>query len=411
MKIGVWINKDISPYVGGGFSYTSKLIELIDQKEFTKELEVCFVSFEPLNFPSNKESIVLTRKLNEGLYLQNLFTSIIQKFYVFRNITNRINSKKNERINNAIYKQLTKATVDIIYYVGQMEQNIPNFPFIATNWDLGHLTLPPFPEVSSAFQLDKRRKWYNHTIKNAKAIFAESEAGKAELIKYLNIESNKIDVLPMFPGNIIDLDVSPGDQITILNQFELKKDSYFFYPAQFWEHKNHQNLIIGFSSFLKKFPHVSLVFSGSDKGCLEEVLEEARNLEIIDQINYLGFISNEALFSLYKNTIALVMPTLLGPTNMPPLEARALDCPVLCSDFEGHREQLGEGAIYFDPNDADSIENALIQIMNPESRFRLLESATLEKDKSKFKSDESIKILENLFLNLNPKFNVLEKKF
>ena len=44
------------------------------------------------------------------------------------------------------------------------------------------------------------------------------------------------------------------------------------------------------------------------------------------------------------------MPTYYGPTNIPPIEANLLDCPVAVSDIYGMREQLGDAALFFDPN-------------------------------------------------------------
>ena len=53
------------------------------------------------------------------------------------------------------------------------------------------------------------------------------------------------------------------------------------------------------------------------------------------------------------------MATYNGPTNMPPLEAMELGCPVICSDLAGHHEELGDAAIYFDPENPSDIAKAM----------------------------------------------------
>ena len=53
--------------------------------------------------------------------------------------------------------------------------------------------------------------------------------------------------------------------------------------------------------------------------------------------------------SLYRHARGLVMPTFFGPTNIPPLEAFAVGCPVAVSSVYGMPEQLGDAALYFDP--------------------------------------------------------------
>ena len=78
-----------------------------------------------------------------------------------------------------------------------------------------------------------------------------------------------------------------------------------------------------------------------------------------NEIIQLGLVSLKELKWLYQNSISLVMPTLLGPTNMPLMEAYFLGCNVICSDFAGHREQLGDYAFYFDPLNAEDMANQM----------------------------------------------------
>lgn len=69
------------------------------------------------------------------------------------------------------------------------------------------------------------------------------------------------------------------------------------------------------------------------------------------------------VFALYKSAAALIMASHFGPTNMPPIEAMELGCPVICSDLGGHREILDNGALYFNSYDYFSIYNAMEDII------------------------------------------------
>jgi glycosyltransferase involved in cell wall biosynthesis len=53
------------------------------------------------------------------------------------------------------------------------------------------------------------------------------------------------------------------------------------------------------------------------------------------------------------------MPTFYGPTNIPPLEAMALGCPVAASKIYGMPEQLGDAALFFDPRSIEGIAQAM----------------------------------------------------
>ena len=73
------------------------------------------------------------------------------------------------------------------------------------------------------------------------------------------------------------------------------------------------------------------------------------NLE--DQVRFTGFVSNEEINYLYSQSLALVMPTYFGPTNIPPLEAFKLNVPVLYSDLPGLRDQVNDAALLLNLND------------------------------------------------------------
>ncbi len=45
---------------------------------------------------------------------------------------------------------------------------------------------------------------------------------------------------------------------------------------------------------------------------------------------------------------------------MPPYEATYLGCPVIISDIPGHREQMGEAALYFDMVSADELAQKMM---------------------------------------------------
>ncbi len=93
---------------------------------------------------------------------------------------------------------------------------------------------------------------------------------------------------------------------------------------------------------------------------------------------------------LYRHARALIMPTFFGPTNIPPLEAMALGCPVGVSGIYGMPEQCGSAALYFKPDDPADIASVLCRLWTDDSlcgelqqkglaRARLYSTATFNK--------------------------------
>lgn len=411
MKVGVWLDEYIDNQVGGGFSYVDKLMSLIDDYQFSKDIEVVYITTKPLVNSYNKEvvSISLNRPKQKQSFKKKLINFITQRSHFVNRFYKQSVAESADRKDNIYYRnKLVENNIDVIYYLTQTQCVVDDFPFISTNWDIGHLSMFGFPEVNNNKSFKSRELWYQHTLRKALSIFCESESGKKELISYLNLNPDRVKILPMFPGGVIHQEISKENQNSLLKSFELTNNKFFFYPAQFWAHKNHYNLILAFKEFLSIEPDMKLVFTGSDKGNLSFIQSQVTHLKLTRNVIYLGFVNLESIYTLYKNTRALIMPTFLGPTNMPLLEAQALDCPVLCSDLKGHREQLGEGAVYFDPLEYNDILNAFNRISDSEYRQKILTVSKDIRSNSKFNELEAIKALEINLLEISKYRNCWE---
>ena len=76
-------------------------------------------------------------------------------------------------------------------------------------------------------------------------------------------------------------------------------------------------------------------------------------------VTVLGFVNNEKITYLYKHAVGMVMPSYFGPTNIPPLEAMALGCPVAVSNKYAMPRQVGNAGLLFDPDSPDEIADCI----------------------------------------------------
>jgi glycosyltransferase involved in cell wall biosynthesis len=149
---------------------------------------------------------------------------------------------------------------------------------------------------------------------------------------------------------------------------------YLFYPAQFWPHKNHVNLLHALRLLRDRGLDLSLALTGSDKGNLPFIRDTAARLGLTPHVRWLGFVTNDQLISLYRHAAALTYVTFFGPENLPPLEAFAAGCPVVASDVAGAREQLADAALLVDPRRPEEIAAAVERLRaDPTLRAALIE--------------------------------------
>jgi glycosyltransferase involved in cell wall biosynthesis len=405
IKIAIWLNRGYAPKEGGGYSYYERLVDAIDNYDFDENIDVCFVT-EDENIKGLKREVILLLvkhrsfyNLKQTILLLSLNCHSFYKKYIYKifskipilgDITREWVEKRIINANNQLYrKKLRENSVRAVYYLIQARYKVANFPFIATNWDIGHCSTYAFPELVGSseqfdkLEFDKRQHYYSSILPRALMVFVESEAGKAELLKYTMIDEMKIKVLPLFAGNCVNLKAEAKVQEQFLLKHGLIQNKFFFYPAQFWAHKNHAGLLQAFAMFLKEEREYKLVLTGSDYGNSSYIRSLASDLNIENSVVFTGFISAEDINTLYCNATALVMATYLGPTNMPPIEAMELDCPVICSDIKGHREILGNSALYFNPMNFIEICAAMKEMNNNRAHYK--EALGKQKSGSVFK--------------------------
>jgi len=113
-----------------------------------------------------------------------------------------------------------------------------------------------------------------------------------------------------------------------------------------------------------------------------------------------GFTGVGEINTFYCNALAMVIPSIFGPTNLPILEALELNCPVLCSDLPGYHEMVEDGALYFNPLDHDSILASMNNIVDTQKRNELLSKAEEIRRTTKFRVEKALEKLNECFLSL-----------
>ena len=247
--------------------------------------------------------------------------------------------------------------IDIMWYVTPTYHLTMDIPYITTVWDLQYRQQPYFPEVSISGQWENREKIYTSLLRRAAFVIVGTETGKLEVEKLYQVPSERVRVLPLPTPDFV-LHASDTDR-DIRNKHGIP-DNYLFYPAQFWPHKNHVNLLLAVRYLRDRhnliFP---VVFAGSDRGNQTYIRQVVSKFDLSKQVYFLGFLPQEDLIPLYRSAFALTFVTFFGPDNLPPLEAFASGCPVIASEVPGAREQLGDAALFVDPKDKTQIADAI----------------------------------------------------
>lgn len=236
--------------------------------------------------------------------------------------------------------------------------------------DLMHRYESRFPEVSRRGLFRRRERHYRNICATAAAILVDSAVGKSHVMEAYDVDPGRIHVLPyVAPPYMRNAEPTDFD-----SRYRLPA-SFVFYPAQFWEHKNHVRLLQALSIALESVPDLHLALAGSGKNAHAKVLQAIDALHLRHRVKLLGYVPDEDMPGFYRRARGLVMPTFFGPTNIPPLEAMTAGCPMAISNIYAMPEQVGDAALLFDPSSVEEIAQAIVRLATDEAlRSRLSEA-------------------------------------
>tara|TARA_B100000900_G_scaffold414796_1_gene442542 strand:+ start:2315 stop:3493 length:1179 start_codon:yes stop_codon:yes gene_type:complete len=357
MKITLIANSNIED--GGGHSQS--LTAISQFKKITNEiydLEILSMTPENKNLKSlmgikhSTYNVSFLDKLFLRLLDNNLFIEILNKFNIKSPFENR----------------LKKIDTDLAYFLSPNNfcTILSDINYIVTVWDLCHRDFPEFPEVRESFEFRIREKFYSK-ISNASLIISDSDESSENLSIRYGHDKNKIISIPFSFPKRLKSNLTPLEKILAKSFID---SGFFFYPAQYWPHKNHFLILEALRCLNEEDIKVNFVFCGSDKGNLKKLKEISKEFDISDQIKFLGFVNEQDLNALYQSCIAVVMPTFFGPTNIPPIEAWSYEKPLI---YSNHLSINKLGSIMsIDPFSSKSIANAIKDILNKNYDHELL---------------------------------------
>jgi len=287
-----------------------------------------------------------------ALYKVKLF-SLITPFY---------------RLSQSGYLKVIKdKKLDLIFYLTSSDLSfLQDTPSVVAIHDVMHREHPQFPEVSAGGRWENREYGFTNICKHAYRVLVDSEVGKEDVVKYYHPDPDKVVVLQFLPPSYLESKMAFVKARKICDVLNLPK-GFVFYPAKFWPHKNHKNLVKAIGILKRKGKQVNLVLTGSKDAEFSTYGATLRLIEKNDlekHVFYLGYVDDKQISAIYKTARAMVMPTFFGPTNIPILEAWVMGTPAITSDIRGCRNQLGDAGLLINPSRPTDIADKVWKLYN-----------------------------------------------
>lgn len=295
------------------------------------------------------------RTQGTGVYIASLLTNL--KRY----------TPKNEYINFSRTQNIPK-NVDLVHYpyFNPFFLTLPlrkPFPTVVTVHDLIPLVFPKHFPIG----IRGRLKWYiqRWSLMAASAVIADSKSSKKDIVRFTGIDSKKIHVVHLAPGEEFKEIKSSKLKVENLRKKYNLPEKFVLYVGDILWSKNVPSLIRA----IKKI-NLTLVMIGKQAASADfdenhpwnkDLVILNREAEETQRIVRLGFVSNEDLVAIYNLATLFIMPSFYEGFGLPVLEAMSCGCPVITTK-KGSLPEIAENAAYYVDPDANSMADGIGEV-------------------------------------------------
>lgn len=371
-------------YAGGIYQYSFSIIEALLNVQAGSGLDVTLYLDRPVTtedpLPAQWEAVVTNRTDNTNSVLRRLWSEFpdgrlkqalrAARFRGSQDFSIDSYERRYEGEGRQWLSEISRVVPDLMLFAAPDARSLSGTPFIMAIHDLQHRLQRKWPEVSVGGEWEAREVLFRNAARNARAILVDSSVGREDVLDAyasFGLTEDRVWILPFVPRRFFS-ELSRMTVPDVRARFSLP-DSFLFYPAQFWPHKNHITIIRALSLMRQRGVHPpAVVFSGDVTGPLRsstfaEMKDAADVGGVGDLVTHLDYVADEEMVGLYSEATALIMPTFFGPTNIPVLEAWECGCPVITSGIRGIREQVGDAALLADPESPAELADAIARII------------------------------------------------
>lgn len=263
------------------------------------------------------------------------------------------------------YQSLFPGEVDISIFFNFIVPPRVSGHVMAVVHDMTYLRCPETMEESN---LEHLRRGIRYSVERSSRVLTISEFSKGEIAELLGVPEEKIAVVSPAPS----LSGATADFDGCRQKWGIK-GPYLLYVGTIEPRKNLARLLRAFELLKEKrgIRH-QLVLAGGRGWRDEGIFQTVRELRHRDDVVFTGYVSDGEKNTLYQNAEVFVFPSLYEGFGIPPLEAMAHGCPVVCANAASLPEVAGGAAELVDPLEVEGIAAGIWRVLSDGAYARQL---------------------------------------
>lgn len=248
----------------------------------------------------------------------------------------------------------------------ELPQGIEKVATVKTAVTIHDLIYLRYPEFFPWIDRKIYDRKFRHSVEVAHRVLAICEQTKQDLIHYLEVPEEKIDVVyqachPRFYERV------SGDVIKRnLLKHEIGLRPYILYVGAFEKRKNILSLLHAYASCQHKIDH-NLVLIGDGRSYKKLMLDLVGHYKLQDKVKILSSVPAEDLPSLYQGASCFAFPSFYEGFGIPIVEALFSEVPVITSKGSCFPESGGPSSFYTEAGNIEELREALVRVLTNES--------------------------------------------
>ena len=238
------------------------------------------------------------------------------------------------------------------------------------------------------------------SAKYADKIIADSRCTKRDIVKFYDIEEEKVEVIHLAPCSIFkNTQDCNFPFINDVPKIVSEKRPYFLSVATLEPRKNLVRTIKAFELFRdsEKNLEPALLLVGKSGWKNEELLKTFNNSRYKDSIFFTGYLSDKDLISVYQQALAFTYPSLYEGFGLPVLEAMSSGVPVITSNNSSLAEIATDAALCCDPYSVEEIAVSMQRIAESQTLRQNLAALGIQRS-NEFSWEKTAEETANVFL-------------
>lgn len=243
--------------------------------------------------------------------------------------------------------------------------NIPILPIRAkfravTIHDAFHLA---FCDTLNFMQKTYAKMIFNQALSRSDIVFSVSEFSRSEILKYTKTDKNIFIVPNAIDERRFNNHCDSAILEAVAREYKLP-ENFILFVGNVKPHKNLKNLLFALDK-----TELNLVIVGKKDGFItsdSDIFEIIEKNNLGERIFFTGYVKDTDIAAIYNLAKLFVFPSLYEGFGIPPLEAQACGCPVVCSNVASMPEVCGDSVIYFDPCNVKEMRDKIQMVLNDE---------------------------------------------